>query len=272
MTRRAAATHGRPQASRLTTRLSTSAAPRLGQRRLADDPAVAHRHDALGGARDAHVVRDEHDRLAVGVALAQHRDDLAGGGGVEVAGRLVGEQHARAVDERAGDRDALLLAAGEVAGHARAASSSSPSRSSSSAARRRASRAGTPASSAGSSTLSATVRLAIRLKNWNTKPTSLRRSRARRASLAPARRSPWTSTSPLVGRSSPPSRLSSVDLPQPLGPVTATNSPWATARSTSSSAVTAAAPVPVPLGQAGRLQHRVMSAPFRGPPRSGRAT
>src|SRR5919198_629372 len=45
-----------------------------------------------------------------------HADD-AGGARVEVAGRLVGEEQARAVDERAGDRDALLLAAREVAGH-----------------------------------------------------------------------------------------------------------------------------------------------------------
>ena len=34
--------------------------------------------------------------------------------GVEVAGRLVGEHHRRARDERAGDGDALLLAAGEL--------------------------------------------------------------------------------------------------------------------------------------------------------------
>ena len=34
---------------------------------------------------------------------------------VERAERLVEEQHARVVDERAGERDALLLAAGELA-------------------------------------------------------------------------------------------------------------------------------------------------------------
>ena len=36
--------------------------------------------------------------------------------GVEVAGRLVGQQQRRVVDERARDRDALLLAAGELVG------------------------------------------------------------------------------------------------------------------------------------------------------------
>ena len=35
---------------------------------------------------------------------------------VEIAGRLVGQQQARRVDQRAGDGDALLLAAGELAG------------------------------------------------------------------------------------------------------------------------------------------------------------
>ena len=33
---------------------------------------------------------------------------------VEVAGRLVGQQHGRVGDDRARDRDALLLAAGEL--------------------------------------------------------------------------------------------------------------------------------------------------------------
>ena len=39
-------------------------------------------------------------------------------GRVEVSGRLVGDQDHRPVDERAGDRDALLLATGELVGHA----------------------------------------------------------------------------------------------------------------------------------------------------------
>ena len=39
------------------------------------------------------------------------------GGRVEVAGGLVGDQDHRPVDERAGDRDPLLLAAGELVGH-----------------------------------------------------------------------------------------------------------------------------------------------------------
>ena len=47
---------------------------------------------------------------------AERRVDLVGGGGVELAGRLVGEEHARPVGERGAQRDALLLAAGELRG------------------------------------------------------------------------------------------------------------------------------------------------------------
>ena len=46
----------------------------------------------------------------------QGLEDAAGGVRVEVAGGLVGEQQARRIGDRAGDGDALLLAAGEFAG------------------------------------------------------------------------------------------------------------------------------------------------------------
>src|SRR3954467_13559357 len=55
---------------------------------------------------------------------------------------------------------------------------------------------------------------------------------------------PSTSTAPSLGVSSPPARLSSVDLPEPLGPITATSSPGATVRLTWCSACTAVSPVP----------------------------
>jgi len=58
------------------------------------------------------VVRDHHRRLTERVdRVAQQGEDLAAGARVQVAGRLVGEHHARTRDERAGDGDALLLAA-----------------------------------------------------------------------------------------------------------------------------------------------------------------
>ena len=64
--------------------------------------------------RDVGLVRDEHDRLAVRVQLVEQRENLYGGLRVEIAGGLVREQDRRMRDERAGDRHALPLSAGEL--------------------------------------------------------------------------------------------------------------------------------------------------------------
>ncbi len=67
-----------------------------------------------GGQR---VVRDHDDRLLeLAVEQLEQVEDLAGRGAVEVAGRLVGDEEIGVGDDRPGDRDALLLAAGELAG------------------------------------------------------------------------------------------------------------------------------------------------------------
>ncbi len=50
----------------------------------------------------------------VAVEVRQQLHDLARSGGVEVAGRLVGKDHHRIADDRAGDGDALLLAARQL--------------------------------------------------------------------------------------------------------------------------------------------------------------
>ena len=70
--------------------------------------------DALGVLGDVRLVRDEDDRAAVLLVelLERPEDDLAGSG-VEVAGRFVGEDQGRVVDEGARDGDALDLPAGE---------------------------------------------------------------------------------------------------------------------------------------------------------------
>ena len=47
--------------------------------------------------------------------LAEHLVDLVGSRGVELAGRLVREEHARPVGERRAERNALLLAARQLA-------------------------------------------------------------------------------------------------------------------------------------------------------------
>ena len=59
----------------------------------------------------------DHDhRLAVpSDALAEQVQDPGAGARVQVAGRLVGEDDGGPADQRAGDRDALLLAAGQFA-------------------------------------------------------------------------------------------------------------------------------------------------------------
>ena len=103
--------------------------------------------------------------------------------GSSARGRLV-EQHQLGVHrERAGDRDALLLAAGELGGHLRRPGRRRPTRSSSSIARFVAPR---PCDSlrtliGPSVTFSSTVLCAKRLKDWKTMPTSARSSRQRRA-------------------------------------------------------------------------------------------
>ena len=64
--------------------------------------------------RDVGVVRDEDDGVALAVQLVQQPHHLGAALAVERAGRLVGEDHAPAVHERARDGDALLLPAGKL--------------------------------------------------------------------------------------------------------------------------------------------------------------
>ena len=64
---------------------------------------------------DVALVGDDDHRHALVLDRLQDLHDVARGRRVERAGRLVGEQELGAGDQRAGDRDALLLAAGELA-------------------------------------------------------------------------------------------------------------------------------------------------------------
>ena len=107
--------------------------------------------------------------------VPQQLEDLAAGLRVEVAGRLVGEEDRRPRDERARERDALLLAAGELGramrapvgepGLLRAALRASAPR----ASRRRSTAAGRRSPRPSS--------IGSRLKNWKTKPMCSRRRR-----------------------------------------------------------------------------------------------
>ena len=66
-------------------------------------------------AREAHLVRDDDHRHAVAGELLHHLEHLADHLRVERARRLVEEHQRRLHGQRARDRDALLLAAGELA-------------------------------------------------------------------------------------------------------------------------------------------------------------
>ena len=93
--------------------VSTSCSSSPGE--LLDDLAVGEEEDAVGRGGRTRLVRDHDERLAVVLhRRAQQLEDLAAGLRVEVAGRLVREDDGRPAHERAGDRDALLLAAGEL--------------------------------------------------------------------------------------------------------------------------------------------------------------
>ena len=84
--------------------------------RAEDGGAVAEGDAALRPRGNVVLMGDEDHGDAACVQLLEQRDDLVGGAAVERAGRLVGEQQARAVDERARDRHALALAARELIG------------------------------------------------------------------------------------------------------------------------------------------------------------
>src|SRR6478672_6949433 len=60
-------------------------------------------------------MRDENQRAAVvSVQRQQEIDHLAAGSGVEIAGRLVGEQDRWTTSECAGDRDSLLFSSRQL--------------------------------------------------------------------------------------------------------------------------------------------------------------
>src|SRR5215472_1209324 len=75
------------------------------------DDALAHRIDNSG------IVGSHDDRRPGPVDPVKHLHDADRGRRVDVSRRLVGEQDHRAVDERAGHRDTLLLTAGQFVRH-----------------------------------------------------------------------------------------------------------------------------------------------------------
>ena len=81
----------------------------------AEHEAVAHPDDPVARRADLGVVGHDHEGLAAfAVEAAEEREHVGSPRRVEVAGRLVAEDEAGPIDERSGDRHALLLAAGEL--------------------------------------------------------------------------------------------------------------------------------------------------------------
>src|SRR5260370_11425703 len=75
------------------------------------DPPVAERDNTVGVVGDIRLMRYQYNRKPVlSIEALEDDHDLLAHQRIEGAGRLVGEQHRRLIDERAGYGDALLLA------------------------------------------------------------------------------------------------------------------------------------------------------------------
>ena len=123
--------------------------------------------------------------------------------GVEIAGRLIRNQQRRTVDQRAGDRRPLLLAAAELMNESASPDSLGRPSQSARAPGLHSPRAALLARATGRLTFSSTFIVGRRLKNWKTRPSWRRRygSAPRRPQCAAPR--PSTTISPAVGCSSP---------------------------------------------------------------------
>ena len=89
---------------------------------------------------------------------------------------------------------------------------------------------GTPRMICGRATFSVAVSSGNSWPSWKMKPKCSRRRRERSASLIAATSRPSKNTSPWSGTSTPDMQCSSVDLPEPDGPMTATSSPGSMSR------------------------------------------
>ncbi len=83
--------------------------------RIRNDLAVANFDDALRTGGDLPVMRHDDDGAPFTVELLKDAENFFTAMAVERAGRFVGKNDLRIVDERAGDGNALLLSAGKLA-------------------------------------------------------------------------------------------------------------------------------------------------------------
>src|SRR6478736_10447726 len=77
--------------------------------------SLLHLEDAVTATRELRVVRDDdRGQTSLPVTFSHQIEDSLTGFEIEVAGRLVGEKDLRVGQQRAGDGDALLFAAGKL--------------------------------------------------------------------------------------------------------------------------------------------------------------
>ncbi len=81
-----------------------------------ENAAVLDAHDAAGVLRDVFGMGDQNNCAPFGVQLFEQSEDFIAALAVQGSCGLVGENHRRVVHQRAGDGDALLLAAGKFRG------------------------------------------------------------------------------------------------------------------------------------------------------------
>ena len=214
-----------------------SVLPLVGGRRLVPHEVarLERQHAATHRVHDLLVVRGHQHGRAQLVDLDQELDDLPAGDGVEVAGRLVGDEDRRIVDERAGDGGPLLLAARQLrrAGGGRA----------------RAARPGSAAGAPGAGPPIPACRSRPARRRRSPPPSCSaaagspgRRSRSGAAAPAPGRaacapgRDRRRARLPCVGSCSRMRRRMNVLLPAPEGPTRKTKSPGAMVTLTSARA------------------------------------
>ena len=182
---------------------------------VGDDLAVAE-HDRVRGAarRELDVVGGEHDRATRRGVLVHGAFQRGARRGVHAARRLVEQQHRRAADGDRRDRDPLAFAAREAA-RVSVGELGEPQRVEPRVDRRRGRRGRAAAAS-----LRAPGARSARTTSCSGSAARTRRARCAR-------------TVPVDGGSRPDSARSSVVLPEPLRPNSATTSPARTSRSTS---------------------------------------
>ena len=192
------------------------------------EPITRRRASGPAGAAPAAISRSWVITTTVVPAACSSRSSChhpGAGRGVEVAGRLVGQQQRRVADHRPGDRRpaaARRRTARAAGGRAGARGRPAPARPRPAAA---APPAGRPGRAGRRPRCPAPRTPAARWNCWNTKPIRVARSADSSRSDSRATSCPSIRTVPAVGRSRVPIRCSIVDLPEPDGPTIATSSP-----------------------------------------------